>query len=169
MALRMKTLLSPETSGISRTTIHRYSQKTRTLSMSLLEPQVLLCFTHPYTHNSDVRLSADVCYVRGIHTPVHMYEMIINRNFNIIFRGLIQLICSKNWAGRHINNGATLRKANCKSFINWIMKHHYCSLDYLLLPGVVTVCCFNEVLHYLRHDLGGISNKMTNIQLFIYN
>jgi hypothetical protein len=133
VTLKMKTLQSPETSGTTRTTTQRYSQKTRILSTSLLEPQVLPYFTHPYTHISDVTASADVCYVRGIHTAVHMYEMIINRNFNIIFRGLIQLICSTNWAARHINNAATLRKANCKCFINCIMKHHYCSLDYLLL------------------------------------
>jgi len=35
-----------------------------------------------------------------------------------------------------MNNAATLRKANCKCFINCIMKHHYCSLDYLLLPSI---------------------------------
>ena len=146
VALKTKTIQSPETSGTTRTTTQRYSQKTRILSTSLLEPQVLPCFTHPYTQNSDVTPSADVCYVCGIHTPVHMYEMIINRHFNIIFRGLIQLICSTNWAGRHINNAATLRKANCKCFINCIMEHHYCSLDYLLLPSVVTVALMRSCI-----------------------
>lgn len=93
-----------------------------------------------------------------------MYEIIINRRLNVIFRGLIQLLCSTKWTGRRINNAATIRRANSKCFINNITKHDYYSLGYLLLPSVVTGCCFNEVLHYLRHDAGGISIKMTNIK-----
>ena len=164
VALKMKTLKSPGTSGITRTTTRRYSQKTRILSYVAARTKRTPMFQPTYRHSSDVTLSADDCYVRGIHTPVHMYEMIINCHFNIIFRGLIQLICSTNWAGRRINNAATLRKANCKCFVNCIMKHHYCSLDYLLLPCVVTGFYFNEVLYYLRHDSGGISIKVTNMQ-----
>lgn len=78
-------------------------------------------FSLPYRHNSYVTPYAEVYNVCGIHNPVRMYEMIIIHHFNIIFRGLIQLICSTNWAGWHINNAATLRKANCKYFINCMM------------------------------------------------
>jgi len=59
-----------------------------------------------------------------------MHEIIINRHFNAILRGLIQLIETTNQAGPPINNAVTAPKANTKYyFTTFVMKSNANSLD----------------------------------------